>query len=198
MKLTRSLAVIATATAGAATVLSGAASAATPPPSAYQVISAALAGHLAPADDPVCHEGGLLSEYNDRYVSTETGYSGSKKNIMRARATTVGDTELYDICVTLVNREVEVTFRSQASGLYATVDGSSSGYFSSALRATASRVGPAETFQALLDPAAKNFQLRSRLNNRYVTNFKRLPGADSMILRAISTTIGAPENFNWS
>lgn len=98
-------------------------------------------GHAVAATD--CSLIAFQSTANSRYVSAELGYTGGNYAMLRARATSIGPWEKFDINCFVAT----CTIKSLANGLYVSAELDYTGGNYAMLRARASSPGPWETFR---------------------------------------------------
>jgi hypothetical protein len=138
----------------------------------------------------------IYSPANQKYVSTELGYSGGSYAMLRARATAFGPWETYSVCrdqnngITTIKSAVNLLFVSAELGY----SGSNYGM----LRARASSQGPWETWYTPVDPGSGNSTFFFNISNdRYASAELGYVGSNYGMLRARANSVGSWETFIW-
>ncbi len=145
-------------------------------------VPAALASESGECGAP----GYIQSRYNGLYVSTEVGYPGNQNWMLRARATSVGAWELYQICY-----NGYYTIYADASHRWVTAEVGYTGAEYAMLRGRATSIGPWEKFVFSGDWFA------SSQNGLFVSAEFGYPGSLYGMLRARSGGVGQWEEWNF-
>lgn len=165
------------------------------------IVAAGMAA-LAPrasAGNWVCSTRAIYSQAAGKYVSAELGWTGDFYGLLRARASTVGPWERFNVCEyqdgNYPSNEVW-TIQSLANGLYVSAELGWTGGLYGLLRARASTVGPWEKFNLLADPSWSGSSLRSWANCKYVSAELGWTGEFNGLLRARADTVRQWERFS--
>jgi hypothetical protein len=140
-----------------------------------------------------CGETSFQSVVNGRYVSAELGYTGGNYGMLRARATSIGPWEKFEVCgYTRDGYNIDYeTIRSVANGRYVSAELGYTGGNYGMLRARATSIGPwEEFFTGMVD-------IQSISNGLYVSAELGYTGGNYGMLRARATSVGPWEEF-WS
>jgi hypothetical protein len=150
-------------------------------------IGGMVAATATPAQAVDCHDIALYSEANHRYVSAELGYTGSDYGMLRARATSIGPWERFEICYASASN-FNFSLRSLANGRWVSAELGYTGSRYAMLRARAGSIGPWERFNA-------GNELQSNANHRWVSTELGYTGSLYGMLRARAGSIGPWENW---
>jgi hypothetical protein len=131
------------------------------------------------------------SAYNNDYVSAEVGWTGNAYAQLRARSTTQGAWEGWDL-ITLTDGSV--AFMSRQNGDYVSAEIGWTGNDYGKLRARASAIGPWEKFQIVWNSDG-TYSIKSLANNEFVSAEVAWSNNDYADLRARAGSIGAWERF---
>ncbi len=162
---------------------------------AAQIRSAARRGHARArvAETFKCSEQGFwYSTYNNRFISTELGYSGAEYAMLRARAETVGPWELYQLCKS--NETGLWSIWSNAALRWVTAEIGDPGEMYGMLAAQGTGVSHWERFTGP-EPANDKCDLKSNENGLWVSAEFGYTGNWYGMLRARSSTVGEWEKF---
>ncbi|WP_283138935.1 fascin domain-containing protein [Rhizohabitans arisaemae] len=132
----------------------------------------------------------FTSQANGRLVSAELGNGGELHAMLRARATAIGEWELYTVCIDGANSFLY----SQANGAYVSAELGNGGGLNGMLRARASELGAWERF-SLESCGTGCVAIRSSANGLYVSAELGNGGGLHGMLRARASTVGAWERF---
>jgi hypothetical protein len=143
----------------------------------------------APAQAASCTDGALYSEANHRYVSAELGYSGSDYAMLRARATSIGPWERFEICYT-TTYGTHFSFRSLANGLWVSAELGYGGSLYGMLRARAGSIGSWEKFYG-------GNEIQSEANWKWVSAELGYGGGYYAMLRARADSVGPWEDWSF-
>jgi hypothetical protein len=151
-------------------------------------MSVAVILGATPAQAASCYDGAIYSEANHRYVSAELGYTGADYGMLRARASSVGPWERFEICYSSVAL-THFSFRSLANGRWVSAELGYTGSRYAMLRARATSIGPWEKFFAN--------EIQSEANGRWTSAELGYTGATYGMLRARAGSIGPWENWTF-
>ncbi len=175
--------------------------AATTPGKLDGVVNHALAGAQASGIKPLSTvgwectgEGWIRSAYNGLYVSTEVGYSGAEKGMLRARSTSVGPWERYQICWKEGGGGPTDAIWSDGAAKFVTAEIGPEAVVYGMLRARANSVGAWEEFSILGGPK----MLINAANGLWVSAEFGWSGNWYGMLRARAASIGEWEEYNSS
>ncbi len=169
----------------------------------FAVLAVALAlvagGNINLGVTPVAHAaencnknfGFSLSGPNEKIVSAELGWSGSRNGALRARADEWGPWEKFTLCI----NDAYATLKSNANGKYVSVEMNAAEPYKYMLRARATKVGPWEKFTKKNLGNGWQYYLISQANGRYVSVEKGYRGELNGLLRARAQAAGPWELF---
>lgn len=153
---------------------------------AVSVVAAIVPGSAAQAAD--CSIVALYSKAAGRYVSAELGYTGSDYGMLRARATSIGEWERFELCWGRGTQQADFTLRSLANWRYVSAELAYTGSRYAMLRARASSYDSWEIFNG-----ASGW--RSKANWKLVSAELGNTGGYYGMLRARASTAGPWEAF---
>jgi hypothetical protein len=139
-------------------------------------------------------QGWIQSAYNGLYVSTELGYSGAEKGMLRARSTSVGPWELYQLCWRTGVGGPTYAIWSDGAAKFVTAEIGPEAAVYGMLRARSNSVGAWEEFT--IYGATKLLILGA--NSKWVSAEFGWSGNWYGMLRARSESIGQWEEYNSS
>jgi hypothetical protein len=139
-------------------------------------------------------EGWIQSAYNGLYVSTEVDYSGAEKGMLRARSTSVGPWELYQICWRDGGGGSTDAIWSDGAAKFVTAEIGPEAVVYGMLRARANSVGAWEEFTILGGPK----MLINAANGLWVSAEFGWSGNWYGMLRARAESIGEWEEYDSS
>jgi hypothetical protein len=137
-------------------------------------------------------QGWISSRANGLYVSNEVGSPGEEKDMLRARATSVGPWELFQFCGNAVTGAVAIF--GDANAAWVSTELGYTGLKYAMLRARSFSIGAWEQYQ--LSGVAGAFSIWSAANRLWVSAELGYSGSWNGMLRARSETIGEWENFS--
>jgi hypothetical protein len=137
-------------------------------------------------------QGWIASRANGLYVSNEVGSPGEEKDMLRARATSVGPWEMFQFCGNAVTGAVAIF--ADANVAWVSTELGYTGLKYAMLRARSFSIGAWEQYQ--LAGVAGAFSIWSAANHLWVSAELGYPGGWNGMLRARSETIGEWENFS--
>jgi hypothetical protein len=152
------------------------------------VTGAVLAGPATPAHALQCYDGWLKSSANGKYVSAELQYTGIGYGELRARSTSVGSWERFELCWGVGGIPQQLAIRSLANGKWVASEQGYSEPFYGMLRARSSSIGPWETFHG-------GTGLRSLASLKFVSAELGYAGGRNGMLRARASALGPWEEF---
>lgn len=135
--------------------------------------------------------GYIQSRYTGNFVSTELGFAGQAAAELRARATSVGPWELYQICYNLSSGLYNIF--ADANGAWVSTEIGYTGGLYGMLRARAAVIGSWEGYN--IAGTSYGFIIKSAANNLYVSGEFGYSGNDYGMLRARSSGIGQWEEW---
>jgi len=139
-----------------------------------------------------CYDGWLQSMANGKYVAAELNYTGAGEGELRARSSSVGSWERFELCFGIGGALAAVAIRSLANGKWVSAELQYTGALYGMLRARADRIGPWETFAAI------NGGLRNQDNWKFVSAELQYTGIRYGMLRARANSRGPWEEFRTS
>jgi hypothetical protein len=149
---------------------------------------------VAPNDTVACsYNDSILSTENLDYVSAELGYTGANYAMLRARATTIGPWEKFDICDDTTAGYWYIASSDNLDYVSAELGYTGANY--AMLRARATSVGPWEKFTVACDSAGQLVFI-SQANALAVSTELGYSGAEHAMLRARANTIGPWEQYS--
>jgi hypothetical protein len=152
-------------------------------------------GELKALDTYRCTQATYIrSWYNERYVSTELGYSGNQYAMLRARAEKVGPWESFQWCQSSEHPGYWSLWSLGAERWVSVELGYTGGEYAM-LRARATGVGPWERFYEPYCPDGTHCSFKSTADDLYVSGEFGYTGNNYGMLRARSSTIGPWEQF---
>ncbi|GII59846.1 hypothetical protein Pth03_82350 [Planotetraspora thailandica] len=138
----------------------------------------------------ICDDVSLTSQANNRHVSAELDYTGNYSGMLRARATSIGDWETFELCY---DTDKGYDTLSVDGRRYVSAEIDYSGADAGMLRARSASVGAWEKFDVTCPSYCT---IRSLANNKYVSAELAYTGSGYGMLRARSTSVGAWEKFS--
>jgi len=165
------------------------------------VAAATAVFSVAPAQaGTICSKIVIWSRGAGRYVSAEVGYTGSNYGMLRARASTIGAWERFEICQNFGSVPGGAIFwtslKSLANNRYVSADWNQSGSLDGMLRAGwATSIGPWEQFQ--WDTGNVGDAEILSLSSMYYVSAELSPTYPHFqMLRARATQLGSWERFD--
>jgi len=153
----------------------------------------------APDDTVACYDQqSIMSQENLDWVSAELGYTGSNYAMLRARATTIGPWEKYDLCYDSTGGYWYIV--SDANGLYVSAEFGYPGDTYAMLRARSTSVGPWEKFTLTchvypFGPQTEYLTIQSQVNGNYVSTELSYTGSNYAMLRASAQSVTPTEEY---
>jgi hypothetical protein len=136
-------------------------------------------------------QGWIASKYSGLYVSTELGYHGSELGMLRARSSSVGPWELYQLCGNAHTGALALF--ADANATWVSTELGYSGILYGMLRARGTSIGPWEEYSG--EGTVNLFYLYSNANFRWVSTEYGDSGNWWGMLRARSTEVGQWEEY---
>jgi len=133
----------------------------------------------------------IQSVASSKYATAELGYTGSRQNMLRARATAVNVWEFYSFCFD----DNYDYFYSIANQRFVSVEIGYTGALKGMLRARATVPDAWERFVITCDSTSSICNIKSAQNQLYVSAELGYPGGDNGMLRARATAVGLWEQF---
>jgi hypothetical protein len=141
----------------------------------------------------ICRRYYIFSHRAGRYVSEEQGYTGSSRNMLRARSSAgaLGTWEHFSICA--YNGRSDLIYMQGTSGYLVTAEYGYSGNFKGMLRGRGEWPNDWEVFEVWSD--AGKFFLRNQATKGWVSVRVDLTGSSANMLRGNGTSAGPWEQL---
>jgi hypothetical protein len=164
------------------------------------VLGGVVALPTAATAAPLCSNKAIVSYVNTaspRVVTVETTWAGSDYAKLRARKTSVGTNEKFQLC--WYTAAGYYTVKALANNRYVTAETGYSGDWKGVLRASSTTVGIKQQFRITAGAGGSSefSKMESVANGRYVSCEMTWVGDIKGILRARNTVAGAYERFRF-